>query len=125
MKCFWDECQAEVQDIDFMEHISQHVGFQRLGTFEKGCKWSKCRASKPTRSKMMSHVVSHLELRTHKCHCRKTFKRKSDLSTHQDICKSKFDRIVDELFLGLPLSPLSAPLSPLQYFSQGMQYFPY
>ena len=105
MKCLWGNCKMEVNDIK--EHLGkEHIGFKRALTFEPVCRWRNCRIEKETRSRMMSHIVSHLDLRIFKCcHCQKYFKRRCDLKSHQEGCKSEFEKIVEDLFDGLPFPP--------------------
>eukprot|EP00834_Sanchytrium_tribonematis_P003829 NODE_162_length_14959_cov_1.379610.p12 type:complete len:117 gc:universal NODE_162_length_14959_cov_1.379610:4008-4358(+) len=101
MICFWDDCQQDVDDI--MEHLSSHVGYQKEFSFHGKCMWKFCKVSKSTRSRLLSHLRSHLDLRPYKCHCGKKFKRKSDLKAHNNVCKTKFEKAVQLLFHGIPI----------------------
>ena len=108
MRCHWDQCNQDVHDI--RDHLSDHIGYKRSSTFTSACKWKCCNIKKDTRSRLMSHIISHLDLRIFKCHCGRFFKRRCDLKSHQEKCESEFDKIVKGLFDGLPFLPFNFDL---------------
>ena len=98
MKCCWQNCNKDIEEDMLLAHISIHVGYKRDGTFKSKCGWQECTISQRNRTKLMSHVMSHLDLRPYPCVCEKNFKRKGDLSSHQQNCKKFFESLVETLF---------------------------
>ena len=88
MLCFWDDCYLYLDTNDILEHLREHVGYIRDYSFHPRCKWKSCTIKKNTRSRMISHLTSHVDVRNFKCNfCYKYFKRKCDLSYHIQSCK--------------------------------------
>ena len=103
MRCLWRGCLKDVPDVQMMAHLGEsHVGYIRDKTFKNKCEWDDCVIHQSNRSKMISHLVSHIDLRLYQCKCLRKFKRKGDLVAHQKKnCKAFFDDLVGTLFNGL------------------------
>ena len=103
MKCLWSGCHAQLLDSNMIEHLRQHVGTKKESTFDGRCKWHYCYTVKKSRAKLVSHLISHVDIRLYTCDCKKSFKRKSDLTVHTKRCAHSFREAVKILFHGLPI----------------------
>ena len=99
MLCKWEGCAQDIPEDGILEHLSTvHVGYKRDKTFKNRCRWDTCNIYQYNRSKLVSHIMSHLDIRPYECKCLRKFKRKGDLVSHQRNCKIFFDSLVVSLF---------------------------
>eukprot|EP00834_Sanchytrium_tribonematis_P003830 NODE_162_length_14959_cov_1.379610.p13 type:complete len:109 gc:universal NODE_162_length_14959_cov_1.379610:4530-4856(+) len=105
MFCEWGGCHQILTKEETLNHLSDHVGFKRRNSFDGICRWKHCNVRKSDRTKLISHVISHIKVVFYNCECGKTFKRKSDHAAHRKKCNAYFDSIVNILFEGLPDKP--------------------
>ena len=125
-RCQWNGCLKKIHGPLMLEHISNHVGYRRDGTFNGYCKWictngpsaipnlentpRECGYLGTSRHLLLSHVKRHLETSSYTCGvCKKSsYKWKHDKLKHERKCKRKmFENLVDLLFDGIP-SPQSS-----------------
>ncbi len=121
--CQWNGCFKQLPPSDMQDHIGEHIGYRREGTFDGQCKWicskninvmpnephspRECNYTGTSRHLLLSHVQRHFETNSYTCDlCNKSsYKWKHDLLKHQRKCKKRiFENLVDLLFDGIPLN---------------------
>ena len=98
MICYWNNCNEDVEEM--ISHLKKHI------EKEDGmdCKWINCNASKPSKFKMMQHLMKHASIPIFSCQCGKSFRKKAAQVAHVRTCQVAFNSIVEDLFSGLPLT---------------------
>eukprot|EP00835_Amoeboradix_gromovi_P005973 NODE_626_length_5881_cov_0.289519.p6 type:complete len:100 gc:universal NODE_626_length_5881_cov_0.289519:4685-4386(-) len=97
MICLWDKCNKEV--LDPLSHLKVHLKDYQ----SQKCSWKGCKSVKKSKFKMMRHLLLHMNVSMFKCDCQMSFKSKLDLLKHQKCCEVAFNRIVHDLFIGIPV----------------------
>ena len=85
-RCLWKDCDGSFDNVDLLyKHIEHaHIGFKRHNSFIGKCQWNGCDSYKESRTQLRMHIISHINIRKHKCkYCaKKSFKWKQDLEKH-------------------------------------------
>ncbi|CVK96684.1 uncharacterized protein FMAN_11014 [Fusarium mangiferae] len=117
--CRWKACNQKSITTELLyEHICErHVGRKSSNNLNLTCQWGSCRTSTIKRHHIISHVLTHVALRPHKCRfCSKTFKRPQDLKKHtkRHADDSIWHQTRQDSGLQLPsdISQLGFPLQP-------------
>lgn len=79
MKCEWDGCNQEVDDIK--EHLKQHINDKN----DTVCRWESCSKKNEPLNKMtlMSHIRMHAGEKLYRClKCEKEFTKSDALNKH-------------------------------------------
>ena len=103
--CLWKDCYLEVDNI--LKHLNVHVSYATLHCRDKTnnlveCQWHRCYAIKMDTEALLSHAVGHLAT-SWTCECGRTFKKKDEHLSHVERCKTAiFEKVVNELFHGIP-----------------------